>query len=289
MVAVAVAAPTASAASVAPIPIDSGNPTCSSFAPAGASWSEFKLQDASLANGTYSDGTLTVTIANFVQSASEAPGSFDWSSDIGVDAVFVKAGSSKHHLYVYAPEATGDTGLSPQAGRGNGISHISFCYDIDPSQEPSTAPSEEPSQEPSQEPSTAPSEEPSQEPSQEPSTAPSEEPSQEPSQEPSAEPSTDPSTEPSGEPGQEPSQEPSSEPTDDVAPDAGGQPSPDPTDPPTGGVLEATGAPSVTLPPTDAAAAERGIAPETWRLALLGLAALVGAALLLAPSRHVRR
>ncbi len=273
MVAVAVAAPTASAASVAPIPIDSGNPTCSSFAPAGASWSEFKLQDASLANGTYSDGTLTVTITNFVQSANQEAGSFDWASNIGVDAVFVKAGSSKHHLYVYAPEATGDTGLSPQAGRGNGISHISFCYDIDPSQEPSTAPSEEPSQEPSQEPSTAPSEEPS----------------QEPSQEPSAEPSTDPSTEPSGEPGQEPSQEPSSEPTDDVAPDAGGQPSPDPTDPPTGGVLEATGAPSVTLPPTDAAAAERGTAPETWRLALLGLAALMGAALLLAPSRHVRR
>jgi hypothetical protein len=116
---------------VTPTPINSGNPTCDDFAPEGAEWIELKLQNDQLANGTYSDGTLTVTISNFVNSDSGVPGSFDWSSNIGVDAVFVKAGSDKHNLYVYDPEATSDTGLGPQAGQGNGISHISFCYDVE--------------------------------------------------------------------------------------------------------------------------------------------------------------
>ena len=41
----------------------------------------------------------------------------------------MKAGNDKHNLFVYDPESTGDTDLGPQAGNGNGISHISFCYD----------------------------------------------------------------------------------------------------------------------------------------------------------------
>jgi hypothetical protein len=115
-----------SAASVTPTPIDDGNPTCAEF----GSWDEVKADPP--ANAVFSDGTLTVTISNFVQSSSGTPGSFDWSSNIGVDAVFVKAGNDKHHLYVYAPESMGDTDLGPQSGTGNGISHISFCYDDDP-------------------------------------------------------------------------------------------------------------------------------------------------------------
>jgi hypothetical protein len=133
-------------------PIDSGNPTCSDFSPVGDTWTQFKLDSGSLGDGTYSDGTLSVTISNYANSNSGTPGSFDWSSNIGVDAVFVKAGSDKHNLFVYNPESTGDTGLGPQAGLGNGISHISFCYDDDqapPPDEPSTPPSSGPSDEPS--------------------------------------------------------------------------------------------------------------------------------------------
>jgi hypothetical protein len=112
------------AASVTPTPISNdNNPTCSDF----GAWTELKSEPPG--NGQVSDGTLTVTISNFVQSSSGTPGSFDWASNIGVDAVLVKAGSDKHNLYVYNPESTGDTSLSPQAGSGNGISHISFCYD----------------------------------------------------------------------------------------------------------------------------------------------------------------
>ena len=114
----------ASAASVTPTPINSGNPTCGDF---NAGWTELKVENPG--NGTFTDGTLTVTISNFQNSSSGTPGSFDWSSNVGVDAVLVKAGSDKHNLYVYNPESTGDTDLGPQAGAGNGISHISFCYD----------------------------------------------------------------------------------------------------------------------------------------------------------------
>jgi hypothetical protein len=128
---------------VTPIAINSGNPTCEDFEEQygdGQDWTEFKLQDDSkeggpnnLQDGTYSDGTLTVTIDNFDGT------SFDWSSNIGVDAVFVKAGNDKHNLYLYDPESLGDTGLQSQDGSGNGISHISFCYDAgdDQSEEPS--------------------------------------------------------------------------------------------------------------------------------------------------------
>ena len=111
-------------ASVTPTPINDGNPTCGDFS---AAWTQLKVEPTG--NGQFTDGTLTVTITSFVNSSSGTPGSFSWSSNIGVDAVFVKAGNDKHHLYTYNPESTGDTGLGPQAGQGNGISHISFCYD----------------------------------------------------------------------------------------------------------------------------------------------------------------
>lgn len=113
-----------SASSVTPQPNSETNPSCTDF---GVGWSELKLEGGDMSTGG-TDGTLTVVISNFVQSDSGTPGSFDWSSNIGVDAVFVKAGSDKHNLYAYSPEETSDTDLSPQAGQGNGISHISFCY-----------------------------------------------------------------------------------------------------------------------------------------------------------------
>ena len=112
------------AANVTPTPINDGNPTCGDF---NAGWTQLKVEPPG--NGQFTDGTLTVTITNYVGSNSGTPGSFDWSSNVGVDAVFVKAGNDKHNLYTYIPESTGDTGLSPQSGQGNGISHLSFCYD----------------------------------------------------------------------------------------------------------------------------------------------------------------
>jgi hypothetical protein len=107
-----------------------GNPTCSELVDGGVT--EFKVEP--VADGTYTDGTLTVTID--VRDTADGP-VFDWTSNIGVDAVFAKGGP-QGNLYVYDPEATGDTGLhAPVNPKGNdpdkwaGLSHISFCYDKD--------------------------------------------------------------------------------------------------------------------------------------------------------------
>ena len=100
--------------------------TCATNEGSGQSWVELKLDGGSLSNGVHSDGTLSVTIANLTSN------SFDWSSNIGVDAVIVKTGADGTNLYRYDPplESTGDTNLITPGN--NGISHISFCYDDDP-------------------------------------------------------------------------------------------------------------------------------------------------------------
>jgi LPXTG-motif cell wall-anchored protein len=109
-----------------------GNPTCGDLAPAGASWIELKVEP--VVDGTFTDGTLEVTIV--VRDTPDGP-VFDWTSNIGVDAVFVKGGPIGGTLYLYDPpaESTGDTGLhspvNPQNGKFSGLSHLSFCYDKD--------------------------------------------------------------------------------------------------------------------------------------------------------------
>jgi len=118
-------APPAGATHVSPeLSEGAANQTCSDFAGEGQTWVELKVDPP--ADGVFTDGTLSVTITNFNDL------SFDWSSNIGVDAVFVKSGSSGSHLYRYDPpsEATSDTGLTTP-GSVQEISHISFCYDID--------------------------------------------------------------------------------------------------------------------------------------------------------------
>ena len=264
-------APGAVLGAVTVTPIDSGNPACSAFAPLGSVWSELRLEDAikddgpnQLQGGTYTDGTLSVTISDLTSSSSGTPGSFDWASNIGVDAVFVKAGSTKHHLYEYDPEATSGTDLGPQAGRGNGISHISFCYDAGaPTGTPPTTndPTEDPSNDPTEDPSNDPTEDPSNEPAAFEQSV--------------VNPTEDPTTIP-----------PSNDLTTSVPslPQAtgavlSGTASPTGT-PHTGAVLSETSGPIPTLPPTDTAAGGLDAESGGWRVILLGLAILIAAALL---------
>ena len=120
------------AASVSPIVVtETANQTCQEladqYAP-GETWIELKFDATPSGTHPVSDGILSVTITNGTND------SFDWSSNIGVDAVFVKGGSGGSHLYIYdppPPEATGDTGLVIPNAANNDISHISFCYDIE--------------------------------------------------------------------------------------------------------------------------------------------------------------
>ena len=117
----------ASATHVAPT-TQPGNVAC----PAGLT--ELKVEP--VVDGTFSDGTLTVTID--VRDTADGQ-VFDWTSNIGVDVVIVKGGNASN-VYTYAPEATADTGLHAPANRSGtfaGLSHISFCYDAEP---PTTEP-----------------------------------------------------------------------------------------------------------------------------------------------------
>jgi hypothetical protein len=115
-----------------------GNPGCADIAPDGVTWIELKVQAP--ADGQFTDGTLTVNLD--VSSTSDGQ-VFDWDSNIGVDAVIVKGGPDAN-VYVYNPESMGDTGLhAPENASGMfaGLSHISFCYDVEaPTTPPTTTP-----------------------------------------------------------------------------------------------------------------------------------------------------
>jgi LPXTG-motif cell wall-anchored protein len=116
--------------STTPTSLVDGNATCSDLAPEGATWTELKVEPVE--DGTFTDGTLTVTI-EVTETDDDGALVFNWTSNIGVDAVFVKGGPGGL-LYLY-DESTGDTGLhapvNPQNQKFFGISHISFCYDAD--------------------------------------------------------------------------------------------------------------------------------------------------------------
>jgi hypothetical protein len=126
---------TTRAAHVTPEFIDvTSNQTCDDLFPT-AGYAELKIDPP--ANGVKSDGTLKVEILNLTDTKT-----FDWRTlgvatdtfpGISIDAVYVKAGSAGSYLYVYAPEEVQDTGLtSPGGGTTNQISHITFCYDVEP-------------------------------------------------------------------------------------------------------------------------------------------------------------
>jgi uncharacterized repeat protein (TIGR01451 family) len=97
---------------------------CSDNVGPGQSWVQLKVDPN--ADGVYSDGTLQVTVSN-----TQDDKTFDWSSNLGVDAVIVKGGADGSYIYRYDPpsEQTSDTGLTTPGT--NGISHINFCYDAD--------------------------------------------------------------------------------------------------------------------------------------------------------------
>jgi len=126
------------ASKVEPVQHD-GNPTCGDFNDA---WTQLKVEP--VANGTYTDGTLSVTISNFDGKT------LDWSSNIGVSSVFVKGGPTGN-LYSYDPAETSDTGLHPPVNPDNGqyygFSHVSFCY-VAPETTPTPTPSQTPSETP---------------------------------------------------------------------------------------------------------------------------------------------
>jgi uncharacterized repeat protein (TIGR01451 family) len=112
---------------VPPVQVE-GNPKCGELSDA-----EFELKVEPVADGTFSDGTLTVTIDVRDTAAGQV---FDFTSNIGVSAVLAKGGTEGGNLYTYSPPATSDTGLHAPANQNSttwaNLSHISFCYDVTP-------------------------------------------------------------------------------------------------------------------------------------------------------------
>lgn len=121
---VSVTAGAATAASVDPI-FKAGNVTCTDVM--GPGFIELKVEP--VADGTYSDGTLTVSVDEYDTASGEA---FDFTANIPVQGVVVKGGPNAN-FYDYRPAGVlADTGLHAPVNADNGmyygLSHISFCY-----------------------------------------------------------------------------------------------------------------------------------------------------------------
>jgi len=118
-------APAAGATTITPTLLP-GNPTCADLG------YDFGFKVDPPASGTYSiDGINSVTVT------VNGDGTiFDWSSNLGMDAVIVKGGPVAN-VFVYDPpaEATSDTGLhapvNPNNNKFYGLSHMDFCFDYE--------------------------------------------------------------------------------------------------------------------------------------------------------------
>lgn len=167
----------AMAASVTPILV-AGNPTCESLGyehglstggapPEGTSyWNDGKLFVTIISDGTY----------------------FDWTSNIGVDAVIAKGGKYGANLYIYDPpaESFGDTDLhapdNPSGGPA-GLSHVAFCYDdAVPTNTPTHTPTNTPTDTPTNSPTNTPTDTPTNTPTDTPTNTPTDTPTNTPTE-----------------------------------------------------------------------------------------------------------
>src|SRR5215216_5721047 len=164
----ATAAPLAS--HVAPVFVP-GNPSC----PPGTI--ELKVEPAiqgdPIVDGTYSDGVLTVTID--VRDTADGQ-VFDFTANIGIDVVIAKGGSNAN-VYTYVPDVTSDTGLHAPLNTTTyfDLSHISFCYDIEPptnTPTPTDTPTNTPTNTPTDTPTNTPTDTPTNTPTDTPTNTP---------------------------------------------------------------------------------------------------------------------
>jgi Prealbumin-like fold domain len=106
-----------------------GNQNCANFFPPTSGIQELRVEP--VADGTYSNGTLTVTIDVRNTGAGQV---FDiTSANIGISAVAVKGGNDTNR-YLFDPPKTAPPLIKDlhapvgSNGRFSGLSHISFCY-----------------------------------------------------------------------------------------------------------------------------------------------------------------
>jgi len=123
-----------------------------------------------------------------------------------------------------------------------------------------------------------------------PTATPTEAPTATPTEAPTATPTEAPTATPTEAPTATPTEAPTATPTPTPVGSveaATGTPTPTPT--PVGSVEAATGTPNITPPPTDALTSTPSGPDGSWRLALIGMAGILAAALLLTPAPATRR
>jgi hypothetical protein len=100
---------------------------------------EFKIEPVE--SGDFADPNSDFEVTITVHETADGQ-TFDFSANLGVDAVFAKGGDAGN-LYVYSPAETEDDGLHApvnDSGKFANLSHISFCFNETP--EESASPSE---------------------------------------------------------------------------------------------------------------------------------------------------
>jgi hypothetical protein len=199
-----------------------GSATC----PAGT----IDLRVEPVTDGTFSDGTLTVTI----DARDTAEGQVvDWTANIGVDAVIARGGPDSN-LYLYSPEATADTGLHAPVNLANGqyfgLTSISFCYGVapptnTPTSTPTNTPTNTPTDTPTNTPTDTPTDTPTNTPTDTPTNTPTNTPTDTPTNTPTDTPTNTPTDTPTNTPTDTPTNTPTKTPTNTPTPKPGCVPS----------------------------------------------------------------
>lgn len=121
-----------STAGIKPTPTDKGgyNPSCADL---NANWFEIKFEESEDYPSwptSITWGDVTITLYKNIDAGKVT----SWSSNYGIDAVIVKGGPDAN-VYYYNPEATSGGGLvtptNPINNKLYGLSHVSFCFDLE--------------------------------------------------------------------------------------------------------------------------------------------------------------
>ena len=88
-----------------------------------------RIDAAELANGTHTDGTLTVEISGLGSPVAGIPDSFEWEADRPIALVIVRSGIDGEDVDFQVGPSSHGIGRGPAVGDGTGIRYVAFCYD----------------------------------------------------------------------------------------------------------------------------------------------------------------
>lgn len=112
-----------------------GNTKCENL---NSNWFEIKFEDSNQWPASIQWGDVEISLKIAAGLVTE------WSSNYGIDAVIVKGGNNAN-VYYYNPEATSGGGLvtptNPNNNNPYGLSHVSFCFDLELAVKKSAVPS----------------------------------------------------------------------------------------------------------------------------------------------------